>query len=107
MDKKQFKPINKNIAAVIVLTYLVILILSHFIIDVRWLYCDAPYADMGFSQWYAGIYRIAYYGFATITGACFLSLVPDKKRIYTRLGSITLYIFLVHQLIINAVFLII
>ncbi|MCJ8011660.1 fucose 4-O-acetylase [Paenibacillus sp. KQZ6P-2] len=61
-----------------------------------WLYGSMTYMQLGHQEWYAGLYRAAFYGLEFIAGASFLAWVPFQQSRMTDLGRRTLYVFLLH-----------
>ncbi len=66
-----------------------------------WLYGSMTYMQLDHHEWYAGLYRLAFYMLQFIAGAIFLSFVPQKESLLTDFGRRTLYVFLLHGLIIR------
>jgi len=66
-----------------------------------WLLYDKPYAEFGYPEWYAGLYRLGFMGLALIMSVFVLSLVPRRKTFFTELGSRTLYVYLLHGFFIH------
>ncbi|WP_334078009.1 acyltransferase family protein [Paenibacillus sanfengchensis] len=66
-----------------------------------WLYGSMTYMQLHHEEWYAGLYRLALYGLQLIAGAVFLSFVPKRENLLTEYGRRTLYVFLLHGLIIR------
>ena len=76
--------------------------LSVMLLPVRsyWFFGATPYAAMGHTEWYSAWYRALVLGCAFVVGFAFLRVVPDEKLSITRPGSRTLYIFLLHDMIV-------
>ncbi|MDR9853225.1 fucose 4-O-acetylase [Paenibacillus sp. VCA1] len=66
-----------------------------------WLYGSMTYMQLGHPEWYAGAYRLAMYGLQICSAAAFLGWVPFRQGLLTDLGRRTLYVFLLHGLIIR------
>jgi fucose 4-O-acetylase-like acetyltransferase len=72
-------------------------------IDLRWLYGSYTYGQIGHEEWYAGIYRIVTYAFECIASLGFLCFVPWKYSKITERGKHTLYVFLIHGILVKTV----
>jgi len=70
-------------------------------IDLRWLYGSYTYGQIGHQEWYAGIYRFVTYAFEGIASLGLLCLVPWKYSQITERGKHTLYVFLIHGLLVK------
>ncbi|WP_110931832.1 acyltransferase family protein [Paenibacillus bouchesdurhonensis] len=70
-------------------------------VDVGWLYGSMTYSQLGHYEWHAGLYRLALYALQLLAGIAFLSFVPLRESKLTDLGRRTLYVFLLHGLIIR------
>ena len=103
LHKDQFPHINKKIAGIVLIAFFAFLIFSRTSINEEWLFGCYSYASVGHPEWYAGVYRLGAYALAVITGTCFLSIVPTTRKFYTRWGSHTLYIYLIHGLVIKLI----
>lgn len=66
-----------------------------------WLYGNMTYMQLQHEEWYAGLYRLALYGLQLAAGTVFLSLVPKRENLLTDYGRRTLYVFLLHGLLIR------
>ncbi|MDP4095238.1 fucose 4-O-acetylase [Paenibacillus sp. P96] len=66
-----------------------------------WLYGSMTYTELGHGEWYAGFYRIGIYMLQLTASAAFLGLVPLTSGWLSRMGSRTLYVFLLHGFIIR------
>jgi fucose 4-O-acetylase-like acetyltransferase len=66
-----------------------------------WLYGSMTYAELGHGEWYAGLFRIGIYLLQFAASAAFLGFVPFAPGVLSRLGSRTLYVFLLHGFIIR------
>ncbi|MEF2968940.1 acyltransferase family protein [Paenibacillus sp. M1] len=66
-----------------------------------WLYGNMTYMQLGHLEWYAGLYRLSLYGLQMLAGACFLAFVPKAASLLTECGRRTLYVFLLHGLVIR------
>ncbi len=69
-----------------------------------WLLASSSFTDMGVDQPQYGIMiRLAIYGIMLMTTFCFLCLVPKRQYFFTHLGSKTLYVYLLHGLIVKLI----
>ncbi|MFI0486307.1 acyltransferase family protein [Actinomadura sp. 9N215] len=60
------------------------------------------YEQMGFSMPEGMSYRLLAMVFALVLGAAFLAVVPRGRAWYTRLGTRTMYVYLLHGLVVKA-----
>jgi fucose 4-O-acetylase-like acetyltransferase len=67
------------------------------------LLASSSYLDMGYEHQlhYAMLLRLLMYAVIFITTFCFLALVPKEKYFFTHLGGRTLYVYLLHGLVIK------
>jgi fucose 4-O-acetylase-like acetyltransferase len=91
------------IAGAVSLLLMVLAGTSYFGIPTGWLYGSMTYNELGHTEWYAGIYRIGMYGVQFIASMAFLGLVPAITGRITEMGRRTLYVFLLHGLIVRTV----
>ncbi|MGG1651171.1 acyltransferase family protein [Paenibacillus sp. NRS-1780] len=89
------------IAGVVSLLLMVLAGTSYYGIPAGWLYGSLTYGELGHTEWYAGIYRIGIYGVQFIAATAFLSFVPAVTGRITEMGRRTLYVFLLHGLIVR------
>lgn len=68
-----------------------------------WLECSYPYSHMGVSDWQGGLTRIIQYALMTLTLFSALSLMPRQHLSMTVRGRRTLYVYLLHGFIIQAI----
>lgn len=66
-----------------------------------WMFFSRPYAEIGFPEWFAGLYRIGFMGLALLMSVFVLSLIPRRKTFFTELGSRSLYVYLLHGFFIH------
>ncbi|MBE9915025.1 fucose 4-O-acetylase [Paenibacillus donghaensis] len=66
-----------------------------------WLFGSMTFMQLGHTEWYAGLYRLALYGLQFASAAAFLAWVPFGQSHLTDLGRRTLYVFLLHGFIIR------
>lgn len=67
------------------------------IIHTEWFYGALPYKELGYDEWYAGLYRVLSYIFSAIFGVCILALIPSKNiPLITNWNKNTTYVYLIH-----------
>lgn len=66
-----------------------------------WLYGSMTYMQLDTAYWYAGLIRFALYFLQLFAGICFLSFIPAQASKITDYGRRTLYVFLLHGLLIR------
>lgn len=66
-----------------------------------WLFGNATFAEMDMTEWYCGLVRLALYGIQTIVSIAFLSWIPWAYRRWTGWGKRTVYVFLLHGLLLK------
>ncbi|WP_340022170.1 fucose 4-O-acetylase [Paenibacillus sp. FSL K6-1096] len=71
-------------------------------LPVGWLYGSMTYMQLGIHEWYAGVFRLGVYALQFVSSLAFLSLVPWGLCRMTDLGRRTLYVFLLHGLVVRA-----
>ncbi|MNW64240.1 hypothetical protein D3C74_425070 [compost metagenome] len=59
------------------------------------------YMQLGAEEWYAGVYRLALYAVQITASLAFLGLVPYGLSRMTDWGRRTLYVFLLHGLVVR------
>ncbi|SMO83353.1 acyltransferase family protein [Melghirimyces algeriensis] len=62
----------------------------------RWLYFEFPYEDIGHPEWYAGGIRIALILLALVASFFLLSIIPQRKTFFSKMGSRSIYVYLIH-----------
>lgn len=92
----------RTIAGILSITLLVIIGLTAKEFDPKWLYGSFTFAYFGQHEWYVGIYRILIYVLEFIAAISFLAFVPERANLMTDFGKRTVYVFLLHQLIIQS-----
>ena len=60
------------------------------------------YADMGYGALEGSGYRLLALGFAVFLGAAFLAVIPRETSWYTRMGTRSMYVYLLHGLIVKS-----
>ena len=71
-------------------------------LPVGWLYGSMTYMQLGAHEWYAGVFRLMLYGLQFAASLAFLGWVPYRLCRMTDLGRRTLYVFLLHGLVVRA-----
>ncbi|MBW4085502.1 acyltransferase family protein [Paenibacillus sp. S150] len=66
-----------------------------------WLYGSMTYMQLGAPEWYAGVYRLGMYGLQLAASLAFLGWVPYRLSRMTDWGRRTLYVFLLHGLVVR------
>ncbi|WP_310549692.1 acyltransferase family protein [Paenibacillus glufosinatiresistens] len=66
-----------------------------------WLYGSMTFGELGTAHGYAGLYRLGMYGLQVLSAAAFLGWVPYAASAMTDWGRRTLYVFLLHGLVIR------
>lgn len=85
-------------AVCIVIAYV---LLKYNIIARPLLQGKSSYVTVGYDMWYAGLYRLALYGIGVLFSLGFFLLIPDGEKIYSPLGAQTLYVYLIHGIILR------
>ncbi len=89
------------------LLFVVIFFLVYFYGDIEyreWFYGRVGYEEiLGDSYAFGFLFRAGMYVIMIITTYCFLSIVPKKKLPFTRIGSITFTIYLLHMFVLKFV----
>jgi fucose 4-O-acetylase-like acetyltransferase len=65
----------------------------------RFLLYDETYSSFGYDQWWAGAVRLAFIGVGVLCCFAFLTLIPRKATWFTGMGTRTMYIYLLHSLV--------
>ena len=99
--KIQINNLSKIIALILISFLLLLIVLNSLAIDYNWLYGLYPYKILSHNEWYASIYRLGVYIICFYASILFLLLVPNKKTIYSSLGSNTICAYLVHGFIVK------
>ncbi|MFV0452818.1 MAG: acyltransferase family protein [Propioniciclava sp.] len=66
---------------------------------IEWLYYRSAYPAMGVDDWWAGGIRLLMIGAALLLMAAFFALVPRGRHRWTPLGAASMYIYLLHTLV--------
>jgi fucose 4-O-acetylase-like acetyltransferase len=108
LKKEHFKWVQHRIskALSIVGFILVFYMMDQFALsDARaWVLGMRSYAEMGYEAWYTGGMRLLFYTLSLIVGFSFLAWVPTTKQFFTKLGSRTAYIYILHGAIIRTIY---
>jgi fucose 4-O-acetylase-like acetyltransferase len=65
----------------------------------RFLLYDEAYASFGYDQWWAGAIRLGFIGLGILCCFAFLTLMPRGNTWFTSMGTRTMYIYLLHSLV--------
>jgi len=67
----------------------------------EWLYHSRSYKIFGYSEWFAFSFRLMSLSAGFIVGFSFFSLVPSRNLWVTKIGSRTLYVYILHTFILK------
>jgi fucose 4-O-acetylase-like acetyltransferase len=103
LEKEHFETLitkNKKIMGIVLLfiIYLLFYILPNF--DFEWLFGSKSYHTLG-TDVYGGLIRLGLYALTVISTFSFLTLVPKERYFFTKWGTRTLYVYLLHGFIIK------
>lgn len=90
---------GKQIAAVVLASVFVICWGVDF--DYSWLFGSKPYSSFGDVTLISGLTRIGWYVLSFAATFSFLALVPQKRYFFTKWGTRTFYVYLLHGFIIK------
>lgn len=62
----------------------------------KWLFGSMPYEELNTTDINGGIIRLAVYGVTLMATLSFLSLVPRKNHFFTKWGTSSIYVYLLH-----------
>lgn len=99
---KLYQRYVKTAAAAASLLLLVLMGLLGHNLPLGWMYGSMTYMQLGVNEWYAGVFRLGMYGLQFAASLAFLGLVPYRLSRMTDLGRRTLYVFLLHGLVVRA-----
>lgn len=99
---KLYQKYIKSAAAAASILFLLVLTVSGPDIPLGWLYGNMTYMQLGAGEWYAGVYRLALYGVQIAASLAFLGFVPYGLSRMTDWGRRTLYVFLLHGLVVRS-----
>ncbi|GAB6926963.1 acyltransferase family protein [Paenibacillus sp. JCM 10914] len=75
------------------------------VLPITWFYGVLPYVDFELTGIYAGLSRLATYGFTLIVSVCVLALIPSVRiPLISDFGQNTLYVFILHGFILKALY---
>jgi fucose 4-O-acetylase-like acetyltransferase len=94
----------KTLALLNFIGLFILLYISAYKFDYRWLLGSYTYYNLGVFHWYDGFYRLLIYALETLCLICFFALVSKAKTIFSKLGTKTLEIYLAHGFIVKAIF---
>ncbi|TXC91548.1 acyltransferase family protein [Metabacillus litoralis] len=100
---EHFKAITKpqiRIFALILLT-LIFNLYYHVNFNYEWLFGSKSYSHFETTSLLSALSRVIFYSASLVTTICFLSLVPRKRAFFTKWGTRTLYVYLLHGFIIQ------
>ncbi|WP_342565129.1 fucose 4-O-acetylase [Paenibacillus sp. FSL R7-0345] len=98
---KLYRKNIKTAAAAVSVLLLAVLVLASPGLPLGWLYGNMTYMQLGATEWYAGMYRLALYAVQIAASLAFLGLVPYGVSRMTDWGRRTLYVFLLHGFIVR------
>lgn len=98
---KLYQRTIRIIAAAASLLLFIALALPGRSLPVGWLYGSMTYMQLDVHEWYAGVFRLGVYALQFASSLAFLSLVPWGLSRMTGLGRRTLYVFLLHGLVVR------
>lgn len=77
-------------------------VVSPCLVPIRkyWFFGATSYASMGHVEWYAAGYRAMVIAAGFLVGLSFMRLVPGRTLSFTRYGRRTLYVFLLHDMVV-------
>ncbi|MBM4764778.1 acyltransferase family protein [Bacillus sp. B15-48] len=64
--------------------------------DYKWLFGSRPYEALHYSYVNGGIIRLALYALTLLTTLSFLALVPRQRYFFTKWGTSSIYVYLLH-----------
>ncbi|NWK84436.1 acyltransferase family protein [Staphylococcus sp. GSSP0090] len=98
LKNKKFVPISIIILIVFYVTY------TYHPINADWLLGDSPYMSLeGKQDLYSPIKRLLLYFIILTTLFSFLNLMPEKEKFYTYIGRRTMYVYLLHGIVIGVI----
>lgn len=89
---------NHKVQCISVLFFIVFFIMIYLLpeIEYKWLFGSKPYEVLGQEGLRAGLIRLAIYSLTLFATVGFLALVPKKKVFFTKWGTRSIYIYLLH-----------
>ncbi|MDR6723543.1 fucose 4-O-acetylase-like acetyltransferase [Paenibacillus amylolyticus] len=94
---------SRYVAALFSVGVLILIGVGGIPLSPGWLLGSMTYAELGHSEWYAGIYRLGMYAVQFGSAALFLAWVPTLTSKITEMGRRTLYVFLLHGFLVRLV----
>jgi fucose 4-O-acetylase-like acetyltransferase len=64
--------------------------------DYKWFFGSKPYESLHFSHFNGGLIRLGVYGLALLATLSFLALVPSRRFFFTKWGTSSIYVYLLH-----------
>ncbi|WP_181833120.1 acyltransferase family protein [Bacillus taeanensis] len=105
LSEKHFKELVEPKKRMIAAFCLVSLFLCYYFVfpasTKEWLLADSSYSEMGIQEGYAALMRLIVYGIVFLATFSFLAVVPRRELFFTRYGSRTMYIYLLHGFIVK------
>jgi fucose 4-O-acetylase-like acetyltransferase len=96
------KPVQIASVLIIMVTFFLLFRYGHYLKS-EWLWGSYTYQEMGITEWYAGLYRIAVASVTVVLSTAILSLTPVGKTWFSEWGTRTIYPFLLHGFLIKYV----
>lgn len=96
-----FSPVRRIFGILFSLTLFVILLQYTEFLNPRWFYGSFTFGQIGEADWSAGFTRLLLYGLQFIASLAFLAWIPQRESRLTDWGRRTLYVFLLHGLIVR------
>ncbi|MEC1722452.1 acyltransferase family protein [Schinkia azotoformans] len=104
MKKEHFEKLTSNKGKLLSAVAIVIMlfIIHYILVDMpkEWMYGSKSYEKLG-AGWEGGIIRLLYYGMSLIMIFSFFTFVPKKEYFFSKWGTRTLYVYLLHGFIIR------
>lgn len=93
---ERIKKLKYRYASIIILVsvYVVYFFIPDF--DYKWLFGSRPYDELDFVYIDGGLIRLGVYGLATISLFSFLALIPQNRYFFTKWGTSSIYVYLLH-----------
>lgn len=86
-------------AATLALIFALLLIFKE--LPYQWLYGGSSYAQLGVTQWYGFVYRVAFYLLSTIASIAVFMVIPNRGEKVATYGENSLYVYAWHGLFIK------
>lgn len=105
LDQKQFERLRHRNYRIPGAISLILLFTSYYVflrdLPREWLFASSSYADLGVHADDGVWIRLSIYAIVFIGTFAFLSIVPKQKLFFTKLGERTLYVYLLHGLVLK------